>query len=108
MSCRAISQLRFYHLLRGRRGEYRCSQLLSSYGLAWPSIQPQQSASSSAPAWLRTWRPVAFLKKRNHRPLDVPWLRASQARHAAGEANVLVVAGVGAWAGADGRPTLTG
>ena len=39
-------------------------------GRAWPSIQPQQSASSSASAWVRVCLPVAFLKKRSQTPVE--------------------------------------
>jgi hypothetical protein len=36
--------------LRGRRGVKRCSQRCSSRAAFWPSIQPKQSAPSSASA----------------------------------------------------------
>ena len=60
---------------------------MSSMRRLWPSIQPQHSATSSAPAWLIDAMPDAALAILIHTPRDVALFLASQAAKARGVAN---------------------
>src|SRR5260221_10162978 len=83
-----FSVLTFDQLLRARRGVKRWRNHSPSNGRRCPSIQPWQSAMSSASAWVTVGMPDAFFAILIHTPSSSAWV-ASQVAHASDEANAM-------------------
>src|SRR5437773_157488 len=82
MSSIARVRLILDHLLVGVLGVKRVSQAVSSKLSSCPSIQPWQSAPSTASCFERPTTPDAFFASFSQRPFDVTGWHASQASHA--------------------------
>ena len=65
----------------GRRGANHSFVLSSSTRFTTPSIQPKQSASSTASSYATVGLVVCFFRVTSHTPDEVRWFAASQARH---------------------------
>jgi len=100
-------------LLPDRRGENRCTRLVASRRRATLSIQPKQSAWSTASDQVMVGLPDALEWKTTPTSLAVSWLAASQARNSAGVSKNFVsmatrrILGPPPWALTTAMPALT-
>src|SRR5215207_10099272 len=77
ISARALAQLTLDQVLRARRGVNFCRKNCVSMAFRWPSIQPWQSAASSASAWVMEARPESFFAICSQTPALPAWCLAS-------------------------------
>src|SRR5215469_10484657 len=86
----AFVVLIFDHRLPGLRGVKRCSQWSSSKARFCPSIQPKQSAASSASAYDTLGSVAVVLPILSQQPAEVACSASSHARQSAAEPNACI------------------